>query len=478
MFKAKAHLLVISVALLTLAGCQTQDAGPDDPGDPPPASPTLALSPASVNVNAGGAPVTFSALVQNSSETVTWTLSGPGSVTPASGPTTTYTPPESVDSAESASLTATLGTTGVTAVAPIAIYPADVTPPPDPLDPPDPPDPPDPDPPDPPPGNPPPGNPPPGNPDTTPPTVVSLEPPPGATGVAHDADIVITFSERMDQAATQAAYRSADLPAGAVTFAWNEAGTVLTVKPNSPLKYANGEDPSTEAKRYSFSLTNTAKDLAGNALVPVASDFTTLRMLENQLAPSQAGLDGAVAKLMGNDAFASSTFPLLYVGDDDQNTSYRSFLSFDLSGVPESVEEVRLVKAELYLYKSGVVGLPYVSLVPCEGNPKFCPNQAAITLEHVNYGPGLEGGDYDTPRLADLGAIDRTFDAETAYLKADVIGAVRDDLVRRSERGERSQYRLSFPLETDKDGKDDFVFFASGDSSDHKPELRLTYLVP
>jgi hypothetical protein len=35
--------------------------------------------------------------------------------------------------------------------------------------------------------------------DTTPPTVVSIDPPDGATGVKDDENIIITFSEKMDQ---------------------------------------------------------------------------------------------------------------------------------------------------------------------------------------------------------------------------------------------------------------------------------------
>jgi uncharacterized protein YceK len=54
--------------------------------------------------------------------------------------------------------------------------------------------------------------------DTTSPTVVSISPPNGAKGVKDDENIIITFSEKMDKAATQAAYQSADLPASEVTF--------------------------------------------------------------------------------------------------------------------------------------------------------------------------------------------------------------------------------------------------------------------
>ncbi len=107
--------------LVFTAACGLQSA--DLPSVP---ASTLTLTPALVN--AGGAPMTFTATVQNSSEAVTWLYSGPGSIAPKGGLTTTFTPPENVTSTQSGSLTARLGNTSVTATAPIIIYPANVTP--------------------------------------------------------------------------------------------------------------------------------------------------------------------------------------------------------------------------------------------------------------------------------------------------------------------------------------------------------------
>jgi hypothetical protein len=129
------------VALTLLISCQGSD--------PPDDTPSLILTPPSLSVNAGDAATTFVATVQNSTETVTWSYSGPGSITPSSGSTTSYTPPTSIDSTQSGSLTAVLGSTGVSATAPIVVYPADVDPtdatdasdPTDPTDPSDPSDP-------------------------------------------------------------------------------------------------------------------------------------------------------------------------------------------------------------------------------------------------------------------------------------------------------------------------------------------------
>lgn len=121
--------------------------------DPPPAAQaTLNLSPNSLSAAAGDTPTTFRAVVENSSDTVTWSLSGPGSLSAPSSTTTVYTPPGSVDGdVQYAVLTATLGRTGVSADAAITITepppaepPTDPEPPTTPPTDPDPPTPPEP----------------------------------------------------------------------------------------------------------------------------------------------------------------------------------------------------------------------------------------------------------------------------------------------------------------------------------------------
>ena len=84
-------------------------------------NPSLSISPASSTVIAGGSPVNFTAALANTTGTVSWALTGPGSIDPASGDTTSYTPPGSVASATTATLTATSGT--LTASATITVNP-------------------------------------------------------------------------------------------------------------------------------------------------------------------------------------------------------------------------------------------------------------------------------------------------------------------------------------------------------------------
>lgn len=86
-----------------------------------PATPSLSITPPSASVTAGGADVTFTAVLQNATGTVTWSLVGNGSITPNTGATTAYTPPAAVAAAETATLTATTAT--LTANATITISP-------------------------------------------------------------------------------------------------------------------------------------------------------------------------------------------------------------------------------------------------------------------------------------------------------------------------------------------------------------------
>ena len=109
-----------SLSLLCLAvGCGGGSG--DNNGDAGNNNPSLAISPPSSTVIAGGAAVNFTATLVNATGTVSWSLSGPGSIDPASGNSTSYTPPASVASATSATLTATSGS--LTASATITVNP-------------------------------------------------------------------------------------------------------------------------------------------------------------------------------------------------------------------------------------------------------------------------------------------------------------------------------------------------------------------
>ncbi|OLV20020.1 Ig-like domain-containing protein [Deinococcus marmoris] len=315
-----------------------------------------------------------------------------------------------------------------------------------------------------------------GTPDT-PPTVISVSPANGARGVKSDARIVVTFSKAMDQAATQAAYQSADLPGTAVTFAWSAGDTVLSIQPNTLLTYAQGSSFTAVAKRYDFSLTGTAKDKAGKTLGLTTSGFTTLRDITVAL-PIVAALDGEEYRVGSNFASVLNA-PVIHVGDTLGGGGIRGLLTFDLSAIPADIAAAPLA-ATLKLRKNVVDGDPYTALNPCiptKTSPcasLFVP----VTLEHVNFGTALlVGAAYNTPALHELGAIDSHSVPQNTEVKASVLVAVQDDLANRVLRDNRSQYRLSFPKESNGDSSPDTVAFAAGESGT-PPSIAVEYRVP
>jgi nitrogen fixation protein FixH len=88
----------------------------------PAAAPTLSVSPTTATVTAGGTAVPFAATLTGSSATINWTLSPSlGTLSSATGTSTSYSPPGSVGSPQSVTLTATAGT--LTATATITVNP-------------------------------------------------------------------------------------------------------------------------------------------------------------------------------------------------------------------------------------------------------------------------------------------------------------------------------------------------------------------
>lgn len=289
--------------------------------------------------------------------------------------------------------------------------------------------------------------------DTTPPSVVSISPNEGATGVAKDVVIVVKFSEPMNKGATELAYGSSDMPA--VNFSWNADATQLSIDPTGDLSYtATGQV-------YTFSLSSSATDLAGNKLTAVVTSFTTLRQITAQLY-SLAALDGNVRSdgVLSSGSCGSS---LICVGDSGlvDNSTYRGFISFDLSSLPPALTQV--VAAELRIEQAGLFGTPYTDL-------------GSLRLDHVNYGATLSAADFDAPVLASLGILSTSTALE--FKTKSVTAAVQDDWANRAARSHRSQYRLRFFSLTDGDGAGDYATFTPGESASSKPRLEVTYLMP
>jgi hypothetical protein len=83
--------------------------------------PSLVISPGSLTITSGSTAAGFTATETGATNTIAWSLAGPGTISATSGPTTSYTPPAGLAASTTATLTATAGT--LTANATITINP-------------------------------------------------------------------------------------------------------------------------------------------------------------------------------------------------------------------------------------------------------------------------------------------------------------------------------------------------------------------
>lgn len=197
--------------------------------------------------------------------------------------------------------------------------------------------------------------------DTTPPTIVSVSPTNGATGVANNEVIVVTFSEPMDKPSAQAAFQSANL--GAVTFNWLDDMT-MEVTPTG-LAYAQG-GPTVMANVYDFTVTTVATDLAGNPMAQNApSSFSTLRDVTDYMPETLE------TTIEANGTSCETQF-VMPVGKWIINTNQkdcRLLLGFDLSSIPANA----LVNG---------------SSLSCGYQNVFGPTPSGQTkLHHINFDP-------------------------------------------------------------------------------------------
>jgi hypothetical protein len=288
------------------------------------------------------------------------------------------------------------------------------------------------------------------------PAIISVTPEDGASGVSNDANIVIRFSEPMDQQATEAAYQSESLPSDSVSFIWNEDGTELTIVPDQLLEYATGAVPDeVEARRVTFFVSASATDVEGRRLgQPYEGSFSLLRQIEFTLfAVQDRDLSGS---FRSNDTYGAGDCARgqinMCVGDvrvAGQSEQYRGFISFELLPVPDEAVDV-----------SALLSL---QIADTSGNP--FGNLGDLMLEHASFdeiGPDAFSAD----ALDDLGAI---AEPGGAILSADVTSAVIADHLERDV----TQYRLRFEDETDGDGLSDTMISAWDTQT-----IDVSYLLP
>jgi hypothetical protein len=287
--------------------------------------------------------------------------------------------------------------------------------------------------------------------DTTSPSIVSVTPAAGAAGVAADAQIVITFSEAMDRGTVEQAYASQQLPASAVSMAWNDAGDTLTIHPDQPMVLAEGfgNDPTAvAAKAYMLTLAATASDLAGNPLdKSLELGFATQKRMS-----TTAGIDADLTRYRVSNGGVAPVGTDLRIGDNASLT-YRGFVTFDLSKLPSGAQ---IEEATIAVRQLASVGTPFAL--------------GALDAAHITYAT-VNSVAWNAAALDTMGSL--TMDGAAGPRALDVSAAVAEDYDHRIERANHSQYRLEFPTANNGDGDEDTITFATATF-----ELSLVYIAP
>jgi hypothetical protein len=283
--------------------------------------------------------------------------------------------------------------------------------------------------------------------DETAPAVLSITPPDGATGVRADAQVVIAFSEPMDQASVAGALHAPGL--GDYSLAWNGAGDILTITPETELPYAEGEDPGAIAPHaFQVALGAAASDLAGNRLEQSSgTTFSTLKSIEVVLLP-----DAALTGWASADEFGEGLLAAAGVNDDD--IELRAGFTFSIQPIPAAAVEIAHAT---FVTKQFAYGDPYTEL----GN---------LMIDHVSFASVADAF------LPDIhGTMGILSYSEAEDIAAEVTSGVEDDRAHRLQRGALSQFRVRFETGASDSGKVEAVFLGGEAGNTH---MVVHYLHP
>jgi len=191
----------------------------------------------------------------------------------------------------------------------------------------------------------------------------------------------------------------------------------------------------------------------------ISVDVTPMILTSTAALDGEVSFDGTVATV-NTGAGARTGDTEVFPG----RSTHRQFFSFSL---PSTASGASVVAAELRLHQAsatinGIGNSPYVEL-------------GSLVVDHVDYGTGLDGLDYNGGTLVSNSGVLAT-DTVLEYKTLNVASRVQADLT--AVRG-RSQFRLRFSNEfANQNTFDDFVRFADGDSwpaTNRPPQLVVTF---
>jgi serine protease AprX len=170
-------------------------------------------------------------------------------------------------------------------------------------------------------------------PDTTAPTISSVSPADGATGVAVNANVSMTFSETMDTAATQAAFslvKSSDSSSVAGGFSWS--GNTMTFDPSGDLE---------KGVEYTAKMTTEAKDTAGNALAAEKVwKFTVTTLTTVTASPGSTTIESGTHRSGSASSLSSDNNVFYEVNSTTSNTKTTSWYG-TFTGISNGLSNLR-----------------------------------------------------------------------------------------------------------------------------------------
>lgn len=305
---------------------------------------------------------------------------------------------------------------------------------------------------------------------------------PGATAVYPETNVVITFSEAMNQTVTQGAITvNGGVGYNGGSFTWDATGSVVTFNPD--LEYPAG-------RTVTVTIGLAAADLAGNTLGdasnnPLVAPVTRTFRVANQATEtlySEALIDGYGYSVSGGTSVTmNGTGSYMYAGDSSASDGqYAGFMSFPLTALSHTPTRYRV--GTLSVYQVGCTGTPYTDLrrlgfcIPLYPSGLKC-FYTYLLASHVNLGASLDVTDFTTPVLSGSWQISST--TTVGLHSVDVNAALESD--RQAGRA-RSQWRLAFPIANDAGADNDYCYFYTSDyaTSDlsQRPHLDVTYEYP
>lgn len=302
------------------------------------------------------------------------------------------------------------------------------------------------------------------------PTIVSFTPDAGINAQPYYPRMSVTFSEPMDKAATQSAL-SVTAPNGTTgAYSWSADGKTLTFVPAAP---SGGYNPATA---FSWQVSNTARDLAGNTLMGSTQLYTFTVRHRAVLNVMSGAADGYITQTSQGVRTVSANGGTGYAGDYSTQSRYRSFFYFDLSALPANTLGIETAQMYVYQWWSS------------PGNPY--PSFGKLVGESINYVTPLATSAWSSPAIeghrtgnvlclpGDPCPLPTQFTLSTNSTEGWKFGYI-DSFLPEVFAARKMMVRVRFDgKDTDLDSVSEYVSLGMSETSTYKPYLRVTYEYP